>query len=217
MTRIALKVCGLTRPEDAVAAAEAGADAIGLVFFARSPRAVTLASAQRVVRALPAGVLRVGVFVDAPRAELLRLADALPLDVLQLHGHEPLADLEGLPRPVWKALGVSRGFDLEQARRYAERAAALLLDAGGQALPGGSGVTFDWSLARPARALTQRLVLAGGLTPDNVGAAIATLQPDVVDVSSGVESAPGRKDPVKLRAFVAALRAAQTDAARADA
>ncbi len=210
--RVALKVCGLTTPEDAVAAAEAGADAIGLVFFARSPRAVTLERAQHVARALPAGVLRVGVFVDAPRAELLRLADAVPLDVLQLHGHEPLADLSGLPRPVWKALGVQRGFDLEQARRYAERAAALLLDAGGQALPGGSGVAFDWSLARPARALTQRLVLAGGLTPDNVGAAIAALQPDVVDVSSGVESAPGRKDPIKLRAFAAALRAAQAEA-----
>ncbi len=213
--RVALKVCGLTTPEDAAAAVEAGADAIGLVFWAQSPRAVDVAAARRVAAALPPFVMRVGVFVDAARDELWRVADAVPLDVLQLHGREPLEALEGLPRRAWKALGVGPDFDLEQARRYARRASALLLDAGGQALPGGGGVCFDWSVARRVRALVPWLVLAGGLTAQNVGAAIAEVRPDAVDVSSGVESAPGRKDRDKLRAFVAAVRVAERAVASA--
>jgi phosphoribosylanthranilate isomerase len=210
--RVQVKVCGLTTPEEAAAVAEAGADAVGLVFFARSPRAVDLETARRVAAALPPFVARVGVFVDASRDELLRAADSVPLDLLQLHGREPLEALAGLPRRSVKALGVTPDFDLEQALRYAGRCDALLLDTGGGPLPGGSGATFDWSVARAVRARVPRLVLAGGLDPGNVGAALAAVGPDAVDVSSGVESAPGRKDLDKVRAFIAAVRAASEPA-----
>jgi phosphoribosylanthranilate isomerase len=210
--RVQVKVCGLTTPEEAAAVAEAGADAVGLVFFARSLRAVDLETARRVAAALPPFVARVGVFVDASRDELLRAADSVPLDLLQLHGREPLEALAGLPRRSVKALGVTADFDLEQALRYAGRCDALLLDTGGGSLPGGSGATFDWSVARAVRARVPRLVLAGGLDPGNVGAALAAVGPDAVDVSSGVESAPGRKDLDKVRAFIAAVRAASEPA-----
>lgn len=207
--RVQVKVCGLTTPEDAAAAVAAGADAIGLVFFAPSARAVDLETARRIAAALPPFVARVGVFVDAARDEVVRAVDAVPLDLLQLHGREPLEALDGLPRRALKALGVGPGFDVERAAAYAQRCAALLLDTGGGPLPGGGGVAFDWSVARAVRARVPRLVLAGGLHADNVGAAIAAVRPDAVDVSSGVESAPGRKDVDRLRAFVAAVRAAE--------
>ena len=211
--RVQVKVCGLTTPEDARAVAEAGADAIGLVFWAQSPRAVDVETARRIAAALPPFVARVGVFVDASRDELRRVAEAVPLDLVQLHGHEPLEALEGLPRRAIKALGVGADFDLEQARRYAERADALLLDTGGQARPGGSGRAFDWAIARALRARVPRLILAGGLTPDNVAAAITAVRPDAADVSSGVESSPGRKDAAKVRAFIEAVRAVALESA----
>lgn len=204
--RVQVKVCGLTTPEDARAAAEAGADAIGFVFWPKSPRALDVETARRIAAALPPFVARVGVFVDASRDELRRVAEAVPLELVQLHGHEPLEALEDLPRRAIKALGVNADFDVEQARRYAERADALLLDTGGQVLPGGSGRTFDWTVAREVRARVPRLILAGGLTPDNVAAAITAVRPDAVDVSSGVESSPGRKDAARLRAFIEAVR-----------
>jgi phosphoribosylanthranilate isomerase len=214
--RVQVKVCGLTTPEDALAAAEAGADAIGLVFWPRSPRAVDVETARRIAAALPPFVVRVGVFVDAARDELWRVAEAVPLDLVQLHGREPLAALDGLPRRAIKALGVGADFDVDEARRYARKAAALLLDAGGPALPGGSGRAFDWSVAREMRAHVPRLILAGGLTPDNVAAAIAAVRPDAVDVSSGVESSPGRKDAARVRAFTDAVRAATPERAQGE-
>lgn len=212
--RVQVKVCGLTVPEEAAAAAAAGADAIGLVFWPRSPRAVDVPTARRIVAALPPFVTRVGVFVDATRDELRRVADEVPLDLLQLHGHEPLDALDGLPRRAIKALGVGAGFDIDEARRYAARAAALLLDTGGQASPGGSGRAFDWSVAGALRRHVPWLILAGGLAPDNVGAALAAVRPDAVDVSSGVETSPGRKDAAKVRAFIAAVRVAAPRAER---
>lgn len=204
--RVQVKVCGLTSAQDALDAALAGADAIGLVFWPRSPRAVDVAAARRICAELPPFVARVGVFVDAPPDELRRVADAVPLDLLQLHGHEPLEALDGLPRRAIKALGAGAGLDLEQARRFAEKA-LLLLDTGGQAQPGGTGRVFDWSIARSLRARVPRLILAGGLNPENVAAAVQAVRPDAVDVSSGVESSPGRKDAARVRAFIDAVRA----------
>lgn len=211
--RVQVKVCGLTTPEDARAAAEAGADAIGLVFWPHSPRAVDVATARRIAAALPPFVARVGVFVDASREELWRVAEAVPLDLVQLHGHEPLEALDGLPRRAIKALGVGPDFDLEHARRCAEKAAALLLDTGGQTRPGGSGRAFDWAVARRVRAQVPRLILAGGLNADNVAAALQAVHPDALDVSSGVESSPGRKDERRVRAFIEAVRAVEPGSA----
>jgi len=204
-----VKVCGITSPADARAAADAGAAAIGLVFWPRSPRAVDLPSARGIVAALPPFVLRVGVFVDEQPDVMARIADSVGLDVLQLHGEEPPEMIAALARRALKAVRVGPGFRPEQALRYASHAAGLLLDTKDADRPGGSGRPFDWSLVAGLRERVGFLVLAGGLTPDNVAEAVRAVRPDAVDVSSGVESAPGRKDPGKLRAFVAAVRSAQ--------
>jgi phosphoribosylanthranilate isomerase len=210
MARVRVKICGITSVEDGLMAAQAGADAVGFVFWPASPRAVDVETARRIVQALPPFVTRVGVFVDASREELACVADAVGLDLLQLHGQESIEDLERLPRPALKALRVDESFSLDLAARYAERAAGLLLDAGTAARPGGTGHTFDWSVARGVRERVGVLVLAGGLTPANVGAAIAAVAPAAVDVSTGVESAPGRKDAAKVRAFIEAVRHAES-------
>ena len=209
--RVAVKVCGVTSREDARAAVAAGADAIGFVFWPRSPRAVDADTARAIAAALPPFVLRVGVFVAAPNEEIRRVADEVGLDMVQLHGSEAPEAVAAAPRRAVKAVRVGPGFRVEDALRYDGAAAGLLVDTrvdGG--LPGGTGRSFDWSLVRPLREGTSFLVLAGGLTPDNVGAAIAAVRPDAVDVSTGVESAPGRKDPAKMRAFVEAVRGAAT-------
>jgi indole-3-glycerol phosphate synthase/phosphoribosylanthranilate isomerase len=206
--RIAVKICGITNAEDARMAAAAGADAVGFVFWPKSPRAVDAATARAIAAALPPFVLRVGVFVDASPEEMRKVADEVGLDIVQLHGQEPPEDVARAPRRAVKAIRVGPGFRPEEALRYDGTAAALLVDTRADgAGPGGTGQTFDWSLVRPVRERTPFLVLAGGLTPDNVGEAIAAVRPDAVDVSSGVESAPGRKDPAKVRAFVDAVRA----------
>ncbi len=205
----AVKVCGITTEDDAIAAADAGASAIGLVFWPGSPRRVTLEQAQRIARAAPPFVTRVGVFVDASRAELVSTADAVGLDVLQLHGSESPESLAGLPRRVIKAVRVGPGFEPQDAWRYADATAAVLLDTKRDDAPGGTGVAFDWTLAGDVRRHARYVILAGGLTPENVGAAIATMRPDAVDVSSGVEASPGRKDPERLRAFMEAVRSAR--------
>jgi phosphoribosylanthranilate isomerase len=206
--RLFVKICGLTSPEDAVAAVEAGADAVGFVFWPKSPRAVTPERAAQIGRALPAAVVRVGVFVDAPEPEMARVAELAGLDLLQLHGNEAPAAAGALCRPAWKALRVGPGFVSRDALPWAGRVSGLLLDTKADDAPGGTGRTFDWALARRAREHASFLMLAGGLTPANVAQAIRAAAPDGVDVSSGVESAPGRKDVDKLRAFVAAARSA---------
>jgi phosphoribosylanthranilate isomerase len=204
--RVLVKICGLTSPEDAAAVAEAGADAAGFVFWPGSPRAVAPAAAARIARALPPFVLRVGVFVDAPPDVLRRTADEVGLDLLQLHGGERPTDLAGLPRRALKAVRVGAGFVPEDALRFEGHAAGILLDTRSDRAPGGTGERFDWSLARAVRERVSFLVLAGGLAPGNVAAAIRAVRPDAVDVSSGVESAPGRKDAGRVREFVAAVR-----------
>jgi phosphoribosylanthranilate isomerase len=212
VTRLFVKVCGITSPADGVAAAEAGADAIGLVFWPESPRAVPPERARAIGEALPPFVVRVGVFVDASRDEMARVADAAGLDMLQLHGGELPEAFAGLPRRALKAVRVGDGFAPEDALCYAGKAAGVLVDTrlpGGTPLPGGTGVPFDWSLVRGLAEQVRFLMLAGGLSPSNVAEAIGSARPHGVDVSSGVESSPGRKDPEKVKAFVQAVRAAE--------
>jgi phosphoribosylanthranilate isomerase len=204
--RLFVKICGITSSEDAALAVEAGADAVGFVFWPKSPRHVPLARAREIGDALPPFVVRVGVFVDATRDELLRATEEAGLDLLQLHGEEPPSAIADLPRRVLKVVRVGEGFAAEQALRYEGRAAGLLLDTRIGDRPGGTGETFDWSLVREVRKRASFLVLAGGLRPDNVVAAVKAVEPDGVDVSTGVEDTPGRKDAAKVRAFVDAVR-----------
>ena len=206
MSAVRSKICGITRIEDALAAVEAGADAIGLVFYARSPRAVNVLQARAIIAALPPFVTTVGLFVNASRCELNELLEAVPLDLLQFHGDESPADCEGFNRPWIKALRVRPGDDLEaECRRYAN-ANGILLDTYVAGVPGGTGEAFDWSLV-PAR-LSKPIILAGGLSADNVGEAIARVRPYAVDVSGGVEQAKGIKDPARIEAFMRAVRQA---------
>jgi phosphoribosylanthranilate isomerase len=210
--RTFIKVCGITRTEDGLLAAEAGADAVGFVFYAMSPRKVDVTRAAAIARVLPPFLLRVGVFVDASRGEMARAADEVGLDLLQLHGDEPLESLENLPRRALKAIRVGRGFTAEEAVRYEGHAAGLVVDTrlvGETVRPGGTGVPFDWSLVRGLRDEVSFLMLAGGLSPDNVAAAIGEVRPHAVDVSSAVERVPGKKDPDRLKAFIEAVRATE--------
>jgi phosphoribosylanthranilate isomerase len=206
--RLFVKICGITCAADAAAAVEAGADAVGFVFWKRSPRAVDAETARAIAAGLPPSVVRVGVFADSLPEEVSRIAEEAGLDVLQLHGSEPPDSLLVLPRRCWKAVGVGRDFVAADALRYEGKAAGILLDTRGEGAPGGTGRTFDWSLAREVRKRASFLLLAGGLDPENVAAAIRAVGPDGVDVSSGVESSPGRKDKGRLRAFIEAARKA---------
>jgi phosphoribosylanthranilate isomerase len=200
MTRV--KVCGITNLEDALAALEAGAEMLGFNFYARSPRYVSPAEARRVVERLPEGIECVGVFVnEATPEEVERVAREACIGAAQLHGDETpefcraLRDLTTI-----KALRVGPGFDVEAAAAYPTD--ALLLDAYVAGEWGGTGHTFDWSLARRTREAVPKLFLAGGLRPDNVASAVAAVRPYAVDVCSGVETSPGRKSPSLMRRFV---------------
>ena len=204
MSYVRSKICGITRIEDALAAVEAGADAIGFVFYAKSPRAVDVRQARAIIAELPPFVTTVGLFVDASRCELNEILEVVPLDLLQFHGDEAPEDCEGYHRPWIKALRVRPGDDLEAAcQRYAGARGILLYVAG---VPGGTGEAFDWSLV-PAR-LSKPIILAGGLSAANVGEAIAQVRPYAVDVSGGVERAKGIKDAAKIEAFMQAVRQA---------
>lgn len=213
MSRVFVKVCGITTPRDALAAAAAGVDAVGFVFYSASPRFVERETAAAISRKLPPMVHRVGLFVDATRDEMARTADAVGLDILQLHGHEPPEALEGLPRRALKAVRVGPDFKPEDALRY-EEASGILVDtrlADETAPLGGTGTRFDWSLVRGLRDQVGFLMLAGGLDPENVAEAIQAVQPHAVDVSSGVEQKrPGQKDVARVRAFVDAVRQVET-------
>lgn len=205
--RLFVKVCGITSEEDAALAAEAGADGVGLVFWPKSPRAVGIEAARRIASAVPASVVRVGVFVDASAETITRAVEAVGLDLVQLHGDERPELLASLPLRAWKALRVGSALTPADVAPWAA-AAGLLLDARVAAAPGGTGQAFDWTLARAVRDRISFLVLAGGLDADNVMRAIEVARPDGVDVSSGVEKEPGRKDAARVRAFVKAARSA---------
>lgn len=193
-----VKICGITTVADALAAADAGADAVGLNFWPGSKRYVPPAAARDIVRALPPFVAAVGVFVNAGRDELLRAADASGVRVLQLHGDEPPELCASLPLPVVKAIRVADARALAALAAY--EVSAFLLDSPSAGF-GGSGRAFDWSLAAAA-ADAARVVLAGGLDPGNVAEAVRTVRPWAVDVASGVERSPGVKDPEKVRRFI---------------
>ena len=206
MSVVRCKICGITRLEDALAAVDAGADAIGLVFYAKSPRAVTVQQAQAIVAALPPFVTTVGLFVDCQRSELNAILDAVPLDLLQFHGDETPAACEGFRRPYIKALRVKPGDDVAARIGLYGSAAGVLLDTFVSGVPGGTGEAFDWSLV--PQGLPVPIILAGGLTPENVRAAIERVRPYAVDVSGGVEASKGVKDSGKIHAFVRAVRSA---------
>jgi phosphoribosylanthranilate isomerase len=207
---VAVKVCGLRRPGDVSAAADAGAAYLGFVFYPRSPRAVTPAEAAALAAAVPPGVAKVALTVDAGDDALAAILDAFPADVLQLHGHEAAERVAAVRArfglPVMKAVGVAGPDDLPALDTHARVADMLLVDAKpapGAALPGGNGLAFDWRLVAGRRWPVPWL-LAGGLTADNVAEAVRLTGAPGVDVSSGVESAPGVKDAARIAAFVAA-------------
>lgn len=203
---VKVKICGLTRVSDARAAAEAGADLVGLMFYARSPRHVSLAQAAELARALPPPILRVGVFVNPSPEEVRAAIRAGGLTMLQFHGEEAPEFCAQFGLMTMKAFRVRDAASLSRLGRYATD--AWLLDAWSPAAPGGTGERFDWELATAARAQGRPIFLAGGLTPDNVAEAVRQVRPYGVDVSSGVESAPGVKDAARMRAFIAAAKAA---------
>ena len=203
MSVVRSKICGITRIEDALIAAEAGADAIGLVFYAKSPRAVSIQQARDIVAALPAFVTTVGLFVNASREELNDVLAGVALDLLQFHGDESPAECESYQRPYIKALRVKPGDDIAQLAAPYAKARGILLDTYVPGIPGGTGAAFDWSLV--PRDLPQPVILAGGLSADNVQVAIEQVRPYAVDVSGGVEADKGIKDAAKIRAFMQAI------------
>lgn len=195
-----IKICGITSLTDAQAAVAAGADALGFVFYPPSPRAVSPAQAREIVRELGPLVTLVGLFVDASPAEVQSVLAEVPLHLLQFHGEESPSYCESFGRPYMKALHMRPDLDLDASFALYQSASAILLDAYRPGVPGGTGETFDWQ--RVPRNPSRPLVLAGGLTPENVTAALQATGVDSLDVSGGVECAPGRKDPIKIQTFI---------------
>lgn len=207
MSRLWIKICGLTRPEAARDAARLGADAIGLVFYPPSPRALTVERAREICAGLPDSLQRVALFVDPDPEEVQAVLDAVPIDLLQFHGDESPGFCAQFARPYIKALRVADGSGLEAIAASYGDAEKLLLDKFDAQVPGGTGETFDWRLASGLVSKSPvPVVLAGGLNPGNVREAVSLLTPQGVDVSSGVESAPGQKDSDKIAAFINGAR-----------
>jgi phosphoribosylanthranilate isomerase len=198
--RVRIKICGMTRVEDATEAARLGVDAVGLVFYPKSPRHVSVERARELVAALPAFVTVTALFLDPSEAEVRRVLDNVRVELLQFHGGEPAEFCRGFGRPYIKAVPMGSRADIaEYAHRHAG-AAALLLDSHIAGQKGGTGVSFDWTTI--PKFTGPPLILAGGLSADNVATAIRIVQPYGVDVSSGVESQPGLKDAAKMAAFI---------------
>jgi phosphoribosylanthranilate isomerase len=194
---IRLKICGLIRSEDACISAEAGADAIGMIFYEGSPRAVTTEQARSIVHDLPPYVARVGVFVNEDQDAVRRIADDVQLDVLQFHGDESPEYCAAFDRRTVKVFRVKDALPFDEMRRYTVD--AWQLDTKADSVYGGTGETFDWSIVQQAKTLGP-VVLSGGVTEENMREALLTVQPYAVDLSSGVESAPGIKDRQKILA-----------------
>ncbi len=199
-----IKICGITSMEDAVAAVEAGAGSLGFVFWPGSPRFVDPYRARAIVRSLPAFIVPVGVFVNQPAEYVTGVAALVRLGAVQLHGEEDVAYADGIGVPVIKAVAIGEGVAAPQIDRWPRRT-TLLLDVHDPVTRGGTGRTIDWTAAGPVAA-RRRTLLAGGLTPDNVAAAVAIVQPFGIDVSSGVERSPGVKDHARIRALCEAVR-----------
>jgi len=202
-----VKICGITNPADALAAVDAGADALGFNFYRRSRRYVSPASARQIIDQLPGSVMKVGVFVDEELQSLLAIASEANLTAIQLHGNEsPDYCKQVGEKYVIKAFGASMKFDWSAVEPYGVQ--AIMLDTKDDLLRGGTGRVFDWSIAQRAResAKSMALFLAGGLSPENVAEAIATVRPYAVDACSSLEQTPGKKDYERMRAFVNAVR-----------
>jgi phosphoribosylanthranilate isomerase len=209
MAKVKVKICGITNWTDARRAAEAGAQFLGFNFYRPSPRYIRPAAARRIIRRLPDGIAAVGVFVNESEASMLAIARQVGLDYLQLHGDEPPEQVARLKReiPVIKAVRVRDSFKSKQLDSLS-RASAILLDGFDARRHGGTGKTFDWNLARGSNG-SRRIFLAGGLTPENVAEAIRVARPYAVDVCSGIEARPGRKDPARIVALMWAVKAAE--------
>jgi len=200
-SRFKVKICGITSWRDAKLAIEAGADALGFNFYPPSPRYITPSRARAIIRRLPRRVRSIGVFVDEPTDKVKQVVRKVGIDLLQLHGDEPPEQVAACARlrPVIKAFHVRRGFRPAALASYC-CAAAFLLDGFSSKLPGGMGRRFDWRVARRAKRYG-RIILAGGLRPANIARAIREVRPAAVDICSGLEARPGRKDPARLRAL----------------
>jgi len=198
--RVKVKICGITRPDDAQSATNLGADAIGLVFYQGSRRAVTIQQALDIVRVLPPFVSRVGLFVNADPEEIEAILKEVPLDVLQFHGEESSEACRRYSKPYIKAVRMQDGVDLASIETQYAESCALLLDTYKEGTQGGTGASFDWAIV--PKGLSKPIIIAGGLTPENVGRAIAEVSPYGVDVSGGVESSHGIKDAAKIAAFM---------------
>jgi phosphoribosylanthranilate isomerase len=194
---IRIKVCGITRGDDALAAAQLGVDALGFVFVKKSPRYISPQAAAAIIKTLPPFISRVGVFADEEPAVVNSIARIAGLDTIQLHGSETIDYCNAVPFPVIKALGLRPGFDVTILEKYP--VAGILLDTWSNGLQGGSGVCGDWTIARHVADRYGRIILAGGLGPSNLEAALSAVQPYGVDVNSGVEIRPGVKNPHKIR------------------
>ena len=203
MSRTRIKICGLTRAQDVRAAVDHGADAIGFVFYASSPRAVSIAEAAQLVALLPPFVASVGLFVNATEDDINCVLERVPLQLLQFHGDEAEADCARFGRPWIKAARMRAGVDLVEFASFHPGASGVLVDAFVEGY-GGGGKTFDWSLI--PQGFGRPLVLSGGLDADNVVDAVRRIRPWAVDVSSGVESDKGIKDTAKIAAFIAGVR-----------
>ena len=205
---VRVKICGITSADDARAAVGAGADALGFMFYEPSPRCVTPEQAAAIIAKLPTHVAKVGVFVDADEAAVRTTAAMAGLDTLQFHGSEPPEFCARFELRTIKAFRVKDSGSLGQLPDY--ETDAWLLDSYVQGVPGGTGERFNWDLAVEAKRLDRPILLAGGLTPENVGEAVGQVTPYGLDVSSGVEAAPGRKDAAKVAAFIASAKGTST-------
>ena len=191
-----VKICGITNIDDALYAAELGADALGFIFVKSSPRHISPSAARKIIQALPPFVVTVGVFADMTYNDILEIIDQTSIGCVQLHGEETPKQLAKYPVPAYKSFRVDSNFNLEILRRY--KGPAFLLDTKISGKLGGTGQTFDWEIAVKAKEYG-RVILAGGLTPDNIIDAVRIVQPYAVDVNSGVEERPGKKDYTKLK------------------
>ena len=205
--RTRVKICGITRVQDALEAVRCGADAIGLVFYAASPRHVSVQQAQQIVAALPPFISVVALFVNATLAEIEAVLSQVRSDIVQFHGDETAADCERIKLPYFKAIRVKSDTNLLQCALDFSSANALLLDTYSEAAYGGTGHVFDWDLI--PKNMTKPVILAGGLIAENVGLAIQKVKPYAVDISGGVEVSKGIKDANKIAAFMLAVQAAK--------
>lgn len=204
---VIVKICGITSGEDAQAAVKAGADALGFMFYSKSSRNISPEKAAHIIKDLPSSVRKVGVFVDAPPEEIKNIISISGIDTVQLHGSESpklCGELEGVT--IYKAFRIKDQTSLESLQDYC--VSAWLLDSYVPGTHGGTGETFNWDIAVQAASFGTPIILAGGLTPENVRAAVSKVKPYGVDVSSGVESSPGKKDPRKIEQFIQEAKSA---------